>query len=138
MISDLVQQLIRDEGLRLKPYTDSVGKLTIGVGRNLTDKGISNDEAEKMLENDIEDARRAVFQMIPWVSKLDEVRRAVLVNMAFNMGIGGLMAFKNTLAFIEKGQYPNAAAEMLNSKWADQVGPRAHRLALQLTTGTWQ
>ena len=137
-ISNIADQLRRDEGTRLKPYTDSVGKLTIGVGRNLTDKGITQDEANALLAGDIESARQELYQNLPWTINLDEVRRGVLVNMTFNLGIGGLLQFKNTLAHIQKGEWENAAADMLVSKWAEQVGPRAHRLALQVTSGVWQ
>jgi len=138
LISNLVEQLKRDEAVRLKPYKDSVGKLTIGIGRNLDDVGISDAEADFMLHNDIYRAESGVEEHLPWTKDLDEVRRAALVNMAFNMGIAGLLGFKNTLAAIQSGDYETAAAEMENSKWAIQVGPRAHRLALQIKTGNWQ
>jgi|SRR5581483_8811785 len=135
---NLIDQLIRDEGVRLKPYRDQVGKLTIGVGRNLDDVGISELEAEWLLHNDISRAEDALLQALPWAKDLDEVRRSALINMAFNMGIGGLLGFKNTLAAIQEGRYNDAADGMFESKWATQVGPRAHRLALQIKTGEWQ
>lgn len=135
---DLLEQLKRDEGLRLQPYRDSVGKLTIGYGRNLDDVGISGEEAEILLEHDAERAWKALYSRLPWVINLDEVRRAVLVNMAFNLGIAGLLQFKNTLALAESGKYREAAAEMLKSKWAQQVGERAARLARQMESGQWQ
>lgn len=134
----LKEQLVRDEGLRLKPYQDSVGKTTIGVGRNLTDVGISKAEAMLMLEADIYKAESNVRDALPWVTNLDEVRRSVLVNMCFNMGIGGLLGFRNTLALIKDGKYGEAAHNMLDSKWARQVGDRAKRLAEQMTTGEWR
>jgi lysozyme len=135
---DILTQLKRDEGVRLKPYRDSVGKLTIGTGRNLDDVGISLEENDLMLRNDIERSRRDLFQHLPWVVCLDDARRGVLLNLTFNMGIGGLCAFRNTLALIQQGQYDKAAEAMLQSKWAEQVGPRAHRLAVQMQTGQWQ
>lgn len=135
---DIVEQLKRDEAVRLKPYRDSVGKLTIGTGRNLDDVGISADENDLMLRNDIERSRRDLFQHLPWVVQLDDARRGVLLNMTFNMGIGGVCAFKNTLALIQAGKYAEAADAMLQSKWAEQVGLRAHRLALQMEKGQWQ
>ncbi len=130
-------QLIRDEALRLKPYRDSVGKLTIGVGRNLDDVGISQDEAMTLLQNDIEHASAVLRTRLPWTISIDEVRRAALVNMCFNMGIGGLLGFRKFLAALESGDYKSAAAEMMDSTWYKQVGDRAHRLSIQIETGEW-
>jgi lysozyme len=126
--SKLVDELIRDEGLRLKPYVDSVGKLTIGVGRNLTDVGISEAEAHVLLAADIMSAERVLDRFTPWWRGLTEDRQRVMINMAFNLGLN-LLEFRRTLAFIESGQYEKAADAMLESKWAQQVGPRAVRLA---------
>ena len=134
----LIEQLKRDEGLRLKPYRDSVGKLTLGYGRNLDDEGITQAEAEYLLNNDVIDAASHLHSFLPWTDSLDEVRRGVLINMAFNMGIYSLLKFKSTLGFVEAGEYGKAANSMLASLWATQVGPRAHRLALQMETGVWQ
>lgn len=135
---NLREQLFRDEGVRLKPYKDSVGKLTIGVGRNLTDVGISMAEADLLLDNDITRAAAAVMARIPFAASLGEVRFAVLVNMAYNLGIAGLMKFTQFLADVEKGDFAVAAVEMLNSTWAQQVGARAERLSKQLETNEWQ
>ena len=135
---DIIEQLKRDEAVRLKPYKDSVGKLTIGTGRNLDDVGITIEENDLMLRNDIERTRRDLFQQLPWTVRLDDARRGVLTNMAFNMGIHGLCAFKNTLGLIQAGKYAEASEEMLRSKWAEQVGARAYRLAKQMETGEWQ
>lgn len=132
------EQLTRDEGLRLKPYTDSVGKLTVGVGRNLTDVGLSHDEAMMLLRNDIAHAANLLKKVFPWTESLDEARRGALINMSFNMGVAGLAGFHNFLAKLQAGDYPGAAAEMLDSKWAEQVGPRAQRLSRQIETGEWQ
>lgn len=131
-------QLIRDEGLRLHPYKDSVGKLTIGVGRNLDDVGISKAEAALLLDNDIADAVQRLETAFPWAAALDDVRKAVLINMTFNMGIQGLAGFKNFLAAVQAGDYSKARDEMLDSIWAEQTGPRAQRLAIQMESGTWQ
>lgn len=129
------KELIRDEGVRNYPYKDTVGKLTIGVGRNLDGVGIHDDEAYLMLANDIQDAMRSLDKHLPWWRELAEVRQRVLVNMCFNLGITGLLGFKNTLAMIKTGKYTEAAAAMLNSKWAGQVGARAQRLAEQMAKG---
>lgn len=135
---NLVEQLTRDEALRLRPYTDTVGKLTIGVGRNLTDKGITRDESDFLLSNDIDEVTEEVSKALPWTKNLDPIRLAVLLNMAFNMGTEGLVNFHHMLAHVQEGKYPDAAQDMLNSKWAHQVGPRAVRLAKQMTSGEWQ
>lgn len=134
-ITSLKQQLIVDEGIRLKPYKDTVGKLTIGVGRNLDDKGISFNEAMDLLENDIQDCYHRLETELLWFKDLDYVRQIVLANMAFNMGIKGLFGFKLTLKLIELKNYKQAAKEMLNSKWSHQVGLRALKLSKMMETG---
>lgn len=133
----LQDQLVRDEGMRLRPYKDTAGKTTIGVGRNLDDVGISKDEAMAMLRNDITAATNSLEQAFPWTVALDPVRQSALVNMTFNMGIGGLAKFKNFLAACQQGNWGEAKAQMLDSVWAEQTGARAQRLALQIETGEW-
>ena len=129
-------QLLKHEGLRLKPYRCSAGKLTIGVGRNLEDRGITKDEALMMLDNDIRQCEEQLISRIGSVYKgLDEVRKSVLINMCFNLGIGGLLEFKNTLAFISSEDWERAANNMLVSKWAKQVGRRAIELAEMMRKG---
>lgn len=135
---ELAEQLARHEDIKLKPYRDTVGKLTIGIGRNLEDKGISEQEAVTMLDNDIEESAAEVRRNIPCFNELDSVRQNVLVNMAFNMGVSGLLKFKKTLKFIESGDYDKAATEMLDSVWAYQVGYRAIELSKQMATGEYQ
>lgn len=135
-------QLERDEGVRLRPYVDTVGKTSIGVGRNLTDVGISRIEAAYLLENDIDRAIRDLVGTFDWFPLLDPVRQCCLVAMAFNMGIGnshrGLRSFKTTLAAIARGDYAAAAVGMRRSRWALQVGLRAERLARQMETGKFE
>lgn len=138
MITSLREQLYRDEGVRLKPYHDQVGKLTIGVGRNLDDVGISMTEADLLLDNDITRASAAVLARIPFAGTLSEIRLAVLINMSFNCGIAGLLGFKKFLAAVEAQDWATAAKEMLDSKWHRQVGARAERLAKQMLTNEWQ
>ncbi len=139
--ANLAEQLKRDEGLRLHPYSDTVGKVTIGIGRNLTDVGISAEEADYLLQNDIFRAQRDLRMRFPWVSGMSDVRRAVLENMTFNMGIAGLEKFHKMLLAAASGDWEEAAAEMLDSLWATQVGKepgqRAWRLAEQMRTGEW-
>lgn len=134
-ITKLQKQLTLHEGVRLKPYRCTAGKLTIGIGRNLDDVGITQDEAMLMLRTDIARALSGVRTELPWFEQLDNIRQRVLVDMAFNLGIDGLLAFKQTLSAIATGDYDRAATEMLNSRWAGQVGERARRLARMMRTG---
>ncbi len=131
----LVSQLLSDEGLRLKPYRCTAGKLSIGVGRNLDDNGITQAEALMLLNNDINTIYSLLSAALPWLCKLNDARQNVLVNMAFNMGVDGLMGFKFTLDCVQRGDYAEAAKAMLNSKWARQVGNRAIRLAKIMEAG---
>lgn len=131
----LRDDLKRDEGLRLLPYADSVGKLTIGYGRNLSDNGITQLEAAAMLDQDISRHVSDLYQALPWVMKLDGPRQTVLANMCFNLGIKRFLGFKNMLASVQAGNYQQAAVEMLDSVWADQVGARATRLASVMHSG---
>ena len=131
----LKKALVRHEGLRLKTYRCTAGKLTIGVGRNLDDVGISEAEAMVLLEGDIDAVIKGLDYALPWWTSLDDARREVLANMAFNLGLKTLLTFKNTLAAIQAGRYKEAAERMLQSKWASQVGNRAKELAAQMETG---
>ncbi len=132
---NIIKMLIRHEGLRLKPYKDSVGKLTIGVGRNLDDKGITKEEAMHLLLNDIYDTMSDLDRTLPWWRGLDEVRKAILINMCFNLGLPRLMTFRKMLKALEDRNYELAAKEMLDSKWAKQVGNRAIELSEMMRTG---
>ena len=132
----LREQLARDEGLRLKPYRDDTGHLTIGIGRNLDAEGISMAEADFMLDNDITAVTADVYSHLDWAYTLSEARRGVLLNMAFNLGIAGLLGFRHFLAAMKVGDWDTASKEMLDSHWAVQVGDRAHRLSHQVLTDT--
>ena len=136
LMNRIKAQLVRHEGLRLKPYRCTAGKLTIGIGRNLDDRGISQKEAYAMLERDIQDCEQWLNDAIPEIyNNLDEVRQSVLLNMCFNLGIKGLLGFKNTLAFVGAGDWERAANNMLASKWAKQVGMRAIELSEMMRKG---
>lgn len=137
MIDNLRDLIILHEGVRNKPYKDTVGKLTIGVGRNLTDRGLRDNEVEFLLQNDLQEVTQELKERLPWTEKLDPVRKTVLQDMLFNMGWPVLSGFKNTLKFIEQGEYEKAAVAMLQSKWATQVGNRAKRLAKMMHFGEW-
>lgn len=142
MESELIRQLKRDEGTRATAYTDSMGWLTIGVGRLIDSRkpgsGLRPDEIDYLLRNDINDRVAALQKALPWFVKLDEARQGVLINMAFQMGTAGLLAFRQTLVLVRDGKYAEAAEQMLKSKWAEQTPGRAKRLSEQMKTGEWK
>jgi lysozyme len=151
----VLEELVRDEGERLKVYRCTARKLTIGVGRNLDDvgifahetaalgitkgscvaNGITKEQSRFLLNSDVDRVDRDLDRHLPWWRDLDRVRQRVMVNMAFNLGIGGLCGFKNTLAMIRGGAYREAATAMMQSKWARQVGARASRLSAMMRDG---
>ena len=146
----LLKQLMKSEGLRLEVYQDTLGIDTIGVGRNLEDRGITKDELDALdipsintvyqhgiteadamylLENDVQIVEDELVQAHPCVDRLDSVRQLVLVDMAFNMGVPRLCKFKKMWAAIHEEDFRTAAKEMLDSRWAIQVKSRSHKLA---------
>lgn len=152
---EAVQRLSLHEGIRLQPYRCPRGFLTIGVGRNLQtnplsreeikilgrrdlSSGITRQEAFFLLRGDIRRTLEKCRKEIPFFDNLDDERQYVLVDMAFNMGIGGLLKFQKMLAFIGVGNYRQAAAELLSSRYARQVRIRAERLAQTLRSGRWR
>lgn len=130
----LLAQLIIDEGLRLKPYKDTFGNITIGIGRNLSAKGITKNEAIYLCNNDITAVRDFLYTF-KWSSNLSDNRVLALCNMIFNIGNEGFLEFKGLIAALEKEDYAGASLEMLNSKWASEVGDRAKRLANLMLNG---
>jgi len=131
-ITDL---LIKHEGLRLKPYRDTVGKLTIGVGRNLDGVGITREEALYLLHNDIERVRKEVETAFQWYRGLNKARMDVVFSMVFNLGLSRFKRFKKLIRAIGVANWDWAADEMLDSKWAKQVGRRASELARMMRSG---
>lgn len=127
--------LVRHEGICLRPYKDSVGKLTIGIGRNLDDVGISEKEAYNLLRADIFKADSGLRNAFEWYSNLNEVRQAVVCSMVFNIGLSRFKGFKKLIAALEVGDYAAAANEMINSKWAEQVKTRAVELSALMVMG---
>lgn len=136
--TQLVAELTRDEGVRLKPYRCTAGKLTIGIGRNLDDVGISAREAEAMLRADISRTEEELDKLMPWWRQLDEARQRVVVNMAFNMGAAEVSRWRNWHQLLQSGRFDEAATSMLQTLWARQVGPRATRLAALMRAGPAQ
>lgn len=134
----LTKDLIRDEGQVLHAYQDHLGYWTLGVGR-LIDKrkggGISEEEARYLLANDIQRHYAELMNAIPWMEKLSEGRQRALTNMAFQMGIQGLLGFKNTLALLRDGRYYDAAENAKKSLWYKQTPERAQRVIDLLVKG---
>lgn len=128
-VENILSDLRRDEGLRLKSYIDSVGKSTIGYGHNLDDLGISERVAELLLEEDFINTVTELNRRLPWWTDLPKSQRQGLANMAFNLGLPKLVKFKKMLGALKRGNKARAAAEALDSKWARQVGERAWRIA---------
>lgn len=126
--------IAREEGFRSRPYRCPAGKLTIGYGWNL-DAGITRAQALVIMRSQIDNIREALNAKFPWFVGLSEARQAVLISMAFQMGLAGLYGFVNTLKFIGAGQYDRAAQNMLASKWARQTHARARRAAVMMRTG---
>lgn len=125
----LIQDLIRDEGMKTEPYHCTSGKLTIGVGRNLDDRGISKGEAMYLLTNDIEIVEVELDARLSWWRDMpDDVQRA-LANMAFNIGVPRLLNFERMLNALRHREFTVAADEAMDSRWSDQVGTRATRIA---------
>jgi lysozyme len=135
-IDILHKQLPIDEGVRDKPYRDTVGKMTIGVGRNLDDVGLSKSEIYFLLDNDIAAAEESARSILDNFDSLSDARKAVVVNMAFNLGRSRMAGFTNTMQAIREGRWNDAADGMLSSKWAQQVGARAIRLAQSMRDDT--
>ena len=132
----LIRQLVLEEGFRLKPYTDTVGKLTIGVGRNLTDVGISELEARAMLLNDIYKVREQLDIELPWWRGQSPVRQMAMIDLCFNMGINALLGFHNGLSAWANANYAEAARSFRDSKWATQVQlSRVNRVTREIEMG---
>lgn len=128
-MSEITDMLIRHEGLKSFPYMDTTGHLTIGVGHNLTDGGLPNEIILLLLDYDIKEKTKDLSDRLQWFDSQPDKVKLVLTDMAFNLGIAGLLSFKNTLEHIKNGEYQIASEEMLLSKWAKQVGTRAVELS---------
>ena len=132
--------LTKHEGVVEHAYQDSLGYWTIGVG-HLIDKRkggkLPAPFIEALLDYDIMEKARPLYDKLPWMLRLDEVRQIVLLDMAFNLGVEGLLKWKNTLADVQHGRYKEAAQRMRGSLWARQVKSRAVRLCRMMETGEW-
>ena len=130
----LARELDRDEGKRNTPYRDSGGKRTIGVGRNLDDKPLSDAAIEFLLNEDIEEVEYYLDKLMPWWRKLSDARQRAILNMGFNMGVFAL-AGTPTFKLIEQGKYAEAGDRLRKWKWASQVGKRAERVIKMIVEG---
>ena len=127
--------LIRHEGIRLFPYEDSVGKLTIGIGRNLDDRGLSNEEVNYLFTNDVDMATLDLMKIFPDFSGWTESRRNALVDAMFNLGNTRFLGFKKMIAALKACNWKTAASEMRNSYWAEQLPARVEELARMVEEG---
>lgn len=145
-ITDIYSQLRRDEGTKLFLYKDSRGFNTIGTGHNCDalplpfdiSNGITQAQSDQILNSDVLRTKTKLFSALPWCVSLDDARLGVFMNMSFNMGVGGLLAFHHDITDTMAGNYVQAAADMKASAWYNQVGDRAVRLCAQMATGVWQ
>tara|TARA_R110002153_G_scaffold57817_6_gene158819 strand:+ start:910 stop:1338 length:429 start_codon:yes stop_codon:yes gene_type:complete len=131
----LLHTLIRHEGIKYKPYRCTAGKLTIGVGRNIEDVGISESEAMHMLKNDVAVVAAQCMGSFEWYAGLNEYRQEAIINLVFNMGLSKFKQFKKTISYIESGDFEKAGAELLDSNYARQVKGRAVEVANMLSDG---
>lgn len=131
----LKQLLVNHESYRQFPYSDTTGNLTVGIGRNLSDRGVSPTEASYLLDDDIAYFYSKLSYFLRFFNQLSENRQIALVDMCFNVGVQGFLNFRKMIIALEAGDYERAADEMLNSKWATQVGQRALTLANIVRTG---
>jgi len=131
----LVEELKRDEGVVLTLYKCSANKNTIGVGRNVDDRGITEDESDYLLSNDIDICIKELESTFSWYKNLSDARQRVCINMCFNLGLSRLMGFKKFLAAMEVADWKEAGVQMLDSKWSRQVGARSTRLRDLLLEG---
>jgi lysozyme len=132
-----VKALIEDHEKRMKKaYRCSAGKTTIGVGRNLDDVGLSDDEIDYLYENDIKRVNQALAQY-PWVAGLSEVRRAACQDLMFNLGPTRFAGFVKFIQAMGAGRYESAAAELKDSRWYGQVGRRGPRICSMILNNRW-
>ena len=125
------------EGKKRFPYRCPAGKLTIGIGRNLEDKGLRDDEIYYLLENDIKECIKDLKRIFPDFDEIDKARRAALIDMRFNLGPGGFRSFKRFIAAVKRKDWNRAAIEMEDSRWFKQVKNRALALKRMIQTGEW-
>ncbi|KKN72271.1 hypothetical protein LCGC14_0412220 [marine sediment metagenome] len=132
---ELLDMIRRHEGYRARPYVCSAGKITIGVGHNLTDKGLPSHIIEELFLLDVTDAIKDAEDCVQNIRFLSEPRQNVIVDMVFNLGKTRFLKFVKFIAAVERNDFQDAAVEMLNSRWYAQVGSRAKRLRQMMLEG---
>ena len=138
-MNKLIEQLKRHEGVRTHAYKCSANMVTVGVGRNIDENGglgLSEDEIEYLLENDVKRCKKELIAL-PWFVEIDSVRQDALVNLCFNLGMTRLLGFENALTAMSVGDYDLAADEFMDSRWAKQVGYRAEEVCTMIRTGSY-
>ncbi len=133
--TNLKNDIIKDEGFRQFPYLCTAEKMTIGIGRNLDDVGITEKEALYLLENDIEKSIKEAKEIFSCFDNHNQVRKEVIINMIFNLGKTRFLGFRKAIQAIKDNDYMLAGSEMMDSKWYNQVGSRAARLVQEMKSG---
>ena len=136
----IIEMLRKHEGVEKYAYKCTADKVTIGVGRNIdksSSMGLSDDEIDYLLSNDIKRVSAELIRAFPWYSELDEVRKDAMIDMCFNMGLPRLSKFKNSLAAMANGDYDIAAIEFLDPNWAKQVGSRSITITDMIRSGEY-
>ena len=136
----LIEMLKRHEGVEHHIYRCSAGFWTIGAGRNVDPQGglgLSDDEVDYLLQNDIERVIKELSSEYPWFNSLDDVRKDAMIDISFNLGATRLRGFKRALAAMEVADYTTAAKEFLDSKWSQDVKGRATELCYMIETGNY-
>ena len=136
----IIEMLRKHEGVEKYAYKCTADKVTIGVGRNIDKSGgigLSDDEIDYLLSNDIKRVSAELIRAFTWYSELDEVRKDAMIDMCFNMGLPRLSKFKNSLAAMKNGDYDIAALEFLDSNWAKQVGSRSITITDMIRSGEY-
>ena len=136
----IIEMLRKHEGVEKYAYKCTADKVTIGVGRNIDKSGgigLSDDEIDYLLSNDIKRVSAELIRAFPWYSELDEVRKDAMIDMCFNMGLHRLSKFKKSLAAMANGDYDIAALEFLDSNWAKQVGSRSITITDMIRSGEY-
>jgi len=136
----LINMLKRHEGVRNKVYMCPAGYETIGVGRNISESGLglSEDEVEYLLKNDILRCRNELLGEYDWFENLDSVRQEAMIDLSFNLGQTKLRTFVKTLGHMADGNYEEAGREFYNSRWAEQVGDRSLEVCQMIGSGEYQ
>ena len=136
----IIEMLRKHEGVETHAYFDTVGKVTIGVGRNIDSGGglgLSDDEIDYLLANDLQRVEAELSQAFEWYDSLNDARKDAMMDICFNLGLPRLMLFKKSLAAMSNRHYEIAAVEFLDSRWAVQVGQRAVTISEIIRTGEY-